>query len=158
MKIIKVIATLLVFCLLFGCGYEPIYSKKKLNKQYDFSINSIGFDGENKVNLVLKNNLKNYLDNKEKKVKFDLIITSIVEKTVSSKNQKGDPEIFAMKITVNLTVFENNNIKNKSTFEESFEYKNKSNKFELNKYESNIQDDLASKLSNNIIKVLLALK
>ena len=157
MKIKKIIS-ILTFFLLLSCGYEPIYSKKKLNKQYDFSINSIGFDGENKVNLVLKNNLKNYLDNKEKKVKFDLIITSIVEKTVSSKNQKGDPEIFAMKITVNLTVFENNNIKNKSTFEESFEYKNKSNKFELNKYESNIQDDLASKLSNNIIKVLLALK
>ena len=94
MKIIKVIATLLVFCLLFGCGYEPIYSKKKLNKQYDFSINSIGFDGENKVNLVLKNNLKNYLDNKEKKVKFDLIITSIVEKTVASKNQKGEKTRF----------------------------------------------------------------
>ena len=63
-----------------------------------------------------------------------------------------------MKITVNLNVFENSNIKNKSTLEENFEYKNKSNKFELNKYESNIQDDLASKLSNNIIKVLLALK
>ena len=65
MNLKKIIATL-SFLLLLNCGYEPIYSKKKINSNYNFSINNINYIGDNKVNQILKNQLKKYL-NKEKK-------------------------------------------------------------------------------------------
>ena len=65
MKIYKII-TILTFLLLLNCGYEPIYSKKKLETNYNFTIKTIVFSGENIINQNLKNNLKNYI-NKETK-------------------------------------------------------------------------------------------
>ena len=54
---IKKILSILTFFLLFSCGFEPIYSKKKLEDKYNFTITSIGFSGENIINQSLKNNL-----------------------------------------------------------------------------------------------------
>ena len=56
---IKKILSILTFFLLFSCGFEPIYSKKKLENKYNFTITSIGFSGENIINQSLKNNLVN---------------------------------------------------------------------------------------------------
>ena len=61
MKINKII-TILVFFLLLNCDYQPIYSAKNIAKSNNFTINSIVFSGENKINQELKNNLENYLN------------------------------------------------------------------------------------------------
>ena len=131
----KKIITIFAFFLLLSCGFEPIYSKKKFEKNYSFTINSISFSGENYINQNIKNNIKNYIDVEGKAIKYNLIINSLSKKTITSKNQKGDPEIFFIKVIINLEVLENNNIKSKISFEEGFEYKNKSSKYELKKYE-----------------------
>ena len=157
MKINKTL-TILTFFLLFSCGFEPIYSKKKLDSNYNFTIESIGFSGNNNINQYLKNNLTNYLNKEDKKTKYDLIINSSIIKTITSKNKKGNPEIFYIKIKINLDIIENEKIKNKTIFEEGFEYKNKSSKFELNKYEKNIQKNLTNKLSNDLIEYLYYVK
>ena len=138
MKINKFL-TILTFFLLFSCGFEPIYSQKKLDSNYNFTIASIGFSGNNNINQYLKNNLINYTNNKGKETRYDLIINSTLQKKITSKNKKGNPELFYTKILINVEIIEDNKIKNKTIFEESFEYKNKSNKFELNKYEENIK-------------------
>ena len=49
MKINKIIAILALF-LLFNCDYQPIYSSKNIQKNYNFTINSIIFSGNNKIN------------------------------------------------------------------------------------------------------------
>ena len=46
----------------------------------------------------------------------------------------------------------------KITFKEAFEYKNKSNKYELKKYEKNIQKNLSLKISKDIIEYLYSMK
>ena len=138
MKIKKIIS-ILTFFLLFSCGFEPIYSKKKLENKYNFTITSIGFSGKNSINQNLKNNLVNYINIKEKPIKYELVINSSIIKTITSKNKKGNPEIFYTKIVINVDVIEADKLKSKTIFEEGFEYKNKSNKFELNQYEKNIQ-------------------
>ena len=156
MKINKIL-TILTFFLLFSCGFEPIYSQKKLDSNYNFTIASIGFSGDNNINQYLKNNLTNYI-NKDKKIKYDLIINSSIIKTITSKNKKGNPEIFYTKIQINVDIIENNQIKNKTIFEESFEYKNKESKFELNKYEKNIHKNLTNKLSKDLVEYLYYVK
>ncbi len=152
------ILTILTFFLLLSCGFEPIYSEKKFNKNYNFTINNIGFSGNNNINQYLKNNLANYTNNKNKAIEYDLAIDSSSIKTITTKNKKGDPELFLIKIIINVDIFENNKIKNKTILEEGFEYKNKSNKFQLNKYEKNIQKSLTNKLSKDLIDYLYYIK
>ena len=153
MKINKTL-TILTFFLLFSCGFEPIYSQKKIDGNFNFTIASIGFSGNNSINQYLKNNLVNYINNKDKEIKYDIIINSSIIKTITSKNKKGNPEIFYVNIKINVEIIENDKIKNKTIFEEGFEYKNKSNKYALNKYEKNIQKNLTNKLSKDLVKYL----
>ena len=157
MKINKIL-TILTFFLLFSCGFEPIYSQKKLDSNYNFTIASIGFSGNNNINQYLKNNLVEYINNEDKEIKYDLIINSSIIKTITSKNKKGNPEIFYTKIVINVDVIEADKLKSKTIFEEGFEYKNKSSKFELKLYEENIQKNLTSKLSKDLIEYLYSIK
>ena len=157
MKIKKIII-IFTFFLLLSCGYEPMYSKKNLENSYNFTIDSIGFSGENIINQTIKNNLANYINIETKQIKYDLIIDSKILKTITSKNKKGDPEIFYIKIIINLDILQANNIISKKVFDDGFEYKNKSNKFELKQYEQNIQKNLSYKISEEIIEYLHSIK
>ena len=132
MKINKIITILALF-LLFSCDYQPIYSAKNIEK---------------------KNNLTNYLNKEKEKINYDLIIDSIVNKKISSKNKKGNPERYVIKIAFNVHVFEQDKLKNTKIFEESFEYKNKSSKYNLKIYEEDLKKNLVSLLSENIVKYL----
>ena len=113
MKIKKII-TILTFFLLFSCGFEPIYSKKKLDNSYNFTISNIVFSGENKVNQNLKNNLKNYINIETKPIKYDLVINSSSVKIVTSKNKKGNPELFSIEITINVDINKAGNLINQT--------------------------------------------
>ena len=81
MNLKKIIITL-SFLLLLSCGYEPIYSKKQINNN-NFSIKTINFIGDSKVNQLLKNKLKKYLNNEKKTNELNLNLNSRVEKIVT---------------------------------------------------------------------------
>ncbi len=151
------IITVFLFFLLLGCGFSPIYSDKELDKNYNFSINTINFSGDNRINQNLKNNLIKFT-NTENPIKYDLNINSSSKKTIITKNKKGNPEIFTMEILLNVNVYENNQIKIDQLLSKSFDYKNKSNKFELRKYENNIKKNLSKNLAQDIIKLLYSKK
>ena len=157
MNLKKIIATL-SFLLLLSCGYEPIYSKKQINNNYNFSINTINYIGDNKINQILKNKLKKILHKEKKSTELNLNLNSRVKKTVTSKNKKGNPKRFSIKIIINLEVFESEILKGEKNFEEIFEYNNRSNKFNLKQYEKNIKDNLILELSYKIIRYLNSLK
>ena len=155
---LKKIITTLSFLILLSCGYEPIYSNKQINNNYNLSINTINYIGDNKVNQILKNKIKKILNKEKKSPGLNLNLNSRVEKIVTSKDKKGNPIRFEIKIIIDLEVLESAILKDKRNFEEKFEYNNKPNKFDLNKYEKNIKDNLVSKLSNEIIKYLNLVK
>ena len=157
MNLKKIIATL-SFLLLLNCGYEPIYSKKQINSNYNFSINSINYIGDNKVNRILKNQLQKILNKERKSTELNLNLNSRVEKVVTSKDKKGNPKRFSLKVIINLEIYESEILKGKTNFEEKFEYNNKSNKFDLKQYEKNIQRNLISNLSDEIIRYLNSIR
>ena len=150
----KKIVIILSFLLLFSCGFEPIYSKKKIENKLNFSIKSIEFSGENIINQFLKNDLKSYVNIESKPIKYHLSINSKKITTITSKNKKGNPELYLMEVNINLKVFKDGSLKNDTNFKENFEYKNKSNKFELEKYEKSISKNIASRLARNIVDQL----
>jgi len=154
----KKIITTLSFFLLLSCGYEPIYSKKQINNNYNFSINSINLKGDNEVNQVIKNKLNKNLNKEKISNEFNLNLNSKIVKTVTSKDKKGNPKRFSIKIIINLEVFESKILKGKKNFEKKFEYNNRSNKFDLKQYEKNITNNLSSELSDKINTYLNSLK
>ena len=156
MKIKKTII-LLTFFLLLSCGFEPIYSEKNL-KKYNFTINNIGFEGNYRVNQKIKNNLTKYTGDNEDQINFDLNINSKLEKKIKLKDKQGDPLAFLLKITAEVKIFKDNELRDSRIFVESFEYQNKSNKIELNQYEQSLQNNLTIKLSDDIIKHLYFIK
>ena len=155
---IKKIIIILSFFLLMGCGYEPIYSKKKLEKNYNFSITSIEFEESNEINQMLINNLKSFINIKNKLKLLNLKIKSSTNKTTISKNLKGNAERYLIEVRVNLIIFENKVLKKEFIFKESFNYNSQTNKFNLNQYEKNIKENLISKISDNIILELYSLQ
>ena len=133
--------------MLYGCGYEPIYS----SKNFLFKINEIKH-ANNKIDNQIAKSLKS-ISNDNTTNTLNLELSSKKEKITVSKNKNGDPEIFELKILINIKV------KNgKKTFLGEQTYGNIENKFELNEYEIQIEKQIISKMIDEIILFLLELR
>ena len=138
---------ILIITILYGCGYKPVYSSKDLL----FKINKITHDNS-KINNQIARSLKS-ISNDETTNTLNLELNSNKEKIIVSKNKNGDPEMFELKILVNIKV------KNKEkTFLGKQAYNNTENKFELNEYEIQIERQIISKIIDEIIIFLLELR
>ena len=140
---------LLLLLLLSSCGYEAIYSKKN-SVDYDFTVSDLNFVGDRTVNLKIKEKLNNYAQAKKDK-DFILRISSTSEKITLAKNTAGDATSFKNSVSVNVEVLMNNKFKSNFIILESFNYNNISNKFNLNKYEKEIKNNLAETASDKLI-------
>ena len=148
----KSILLILLFFILANCGFEPIYSSKKSN----FNIDEIKITNKNRFNTIIENNLRNISNNESQNI-FDLIINSERKKIVSSKDEKGNPQLLTMIISVEVQIIKNNVIKNTKNFSENFSYSNDSNKFSLGQYEKDIEKNLINEIIENINSYLLSL-
>ena len=88
---------------------------------------------------------------KGKKQKYDLILSSIKEKKILSKDSKGDPSIFELIINVNYVVKKDGEILIENKINRKTTYNNITDKFELENYEKNIVDNLSKNISDKII-------
>ena len=149
----KKITIIISFLLLLSCGYKPIFSSSKAN----FSITEIKLLGEKSIGSKIKKNLNIYKNVENKSIFYSLEINSDQKKNVVSKDAKGDPKIFEIQVLVNFTILENNKIKNKKNFEESFTYNNSTDKFSLNQYEKNIGENLIEKIVAKITMYLYSI-
>ena len=140
---------LLLLLLLSSCGYEAIYSKKN-SANYDFIVSDLSFVGDRVVNLKIKEQLKNYTQNKKEK-DFILKISSTSEKVILSKNTAGDATTFKNSVSIDVEVLMNNKFKSNFIILESFNYNNISNKFDLKQLEKDIKNNLAELASDKLI-------
>ena len=142
----KITNYILILLLLFlsNCGYEAILN----NKDYQFSINVNKIDGDQKINSQIINNF-NKLRESEKK--YNLTLTSNKEKTIISKDAKGDPSIFELKIEINYIVKKEGESLISDKINKKTTYNNIADKFELESYEKTIINNLVSEITNNII-------
>tara|TARA_B100000780_G_C20993079_1_gene397185 strand:+ start:432 stop:896 length:465 start_codon:yes stop_codon:yes gene_type:complete len=146
---LKKIFLIVTFFLTASCGYETIHSKKN-STSYNFSINSIDFNGDRDVNLKIKQKLNNYVLNKKEK-EFNLIIKSEVKKEILAKDITGDPISFRNITIVNIEVFINGDLKKKLQIKKNFKYNNKFNKFDLTRYEKELKSSLAQSITEELI-------
>ena len=81
-----------IYFFIVSCGYQPIFSGKKVN----FGIEKLTYNKNNEIDSAINNNLKNYknLENKDKIL--DLEISSKINKVTTSLDDRGDPKSFRL--------------------------------------------------------------
>ena len=142
----KISNYILILSLLFltNCGYQAVLN----NQNYQFSINVNKINGDQKINSLIINRLKQ-LEGNEKI--YNLSLTSNKEKLIISKDSKGDPSIFEIKINVNYVVKKDEEILISNKINKKTTYNNITDKFELENYEKTIINNLVSEISDIIM-------
>ena len=148
---IKKIALATLFILfLNGCNYQPIYSSKNVK----FSIGEFQSFGDIKINKLLIKKLEIYKNGNLDTTKYNLNITSEVNKIISAKDRKGNPTTFALQIAFKIEIENSLGEKKLTVFEETTSYENNDNKFELKKYEESIKKNMIESINESLILYL----
>ena len=137
-----------------SCGYQPIFSEKKVN----FKIKNLIYDKNNKVDLEINKNLKKYKNLGNKSKILDLEISSKINKITTSLDDRGDPKSYRLEIEVKTIVKKNNKLLDEKEFNKSQNYNNNTNKFDLKKYENLIKKNMVDKITEEIITYILSLE
>jgi hypothetical protein len=141
------LTNIFIIAILYGCGYKPVHS----SKDFLFKIDQITHTNS-KIDSQIERSLKSISNNEATNV-LNLKLSSKKEKIIVSKNKNGDPEIFELKILINIEI----NDKEKKFLGKQV-YKNIGNKFELNEYEIQIEKQIIYKMIDDIILFLIELK
>ena len=143
-----------IYFFIVSCGYQPIFSGKKVN----FGIKNLIYDKNNKVDLEINKNLKKYKNLENKNKILDLEISSKINKITTSLDDRGDPKSYRLEIEVKTIVKKNNKLLNEKEFNKSQNYNNNTNKFDLKKYENLIKENMVDKITEEIITYILSLE
>ena len=143
----KIIIPFILFLVLNSCGYSPIYS----TKYQDFKIDNISFKGERKINEILRKRLVGYTKITSAENIYDVIINSSLQKNVDSKDKKGNPTQFSLRVNVDLIVVDKFDKTFQINFNEKNSYNNKDKKFELKIYETSLTHNMSEKILSDII-------
>ena len=135
---------ILSLLLLTNCGYQAVLN----NQNYQFSINVNKINGDQKINSLIINRLQQLEENEKI---YNLSLTSNIEKLIISKDSKGDPSIFEIKINVNYVVKKDEEILISNKINKKTTYNNITDKFELENYEKTIINNLVSEISDIIM-------
>ena len=137
--------------ILYACGYSPLYKAQKIN----FNINDIQTNNKNDYYYLFKNSLKPYTKENQTDLK-DLILKANLSKAkrIFSKDSKGNALVYSLEITLNLEAFNNDNLILNKNIRKKFKYNHKSDLFDLNRYEENIEKNLIKSISEDVIFLL----
>lgn len=144
----KIFFVLMIFLSLSNCGFNPIYSSDNMG----VSINKI--EKENTVtNNYISDAIRNIFAKSISSNKIDLSLKSKKEVIVKSKDKKGDPLIFQLNITVDVTVSKKDDMFTK-VFSEKINFKNNDDKFKMTQYQTELEKILLNKILENIVSYL----
>jgi len=144
MKKIFNLILIILFLNTTGCGFTPIISSSNYNFSYVIEESS----GSERINSYINERLKN-LNGKEKT--YDVILNSREAKNILSKDSKGDPSILEIVINLNYIIKDNEKVLINKILTQRSTYNNISDKFELEKSEEILVENLTRDLAQNII-------
>ena len=135
---------ILILILTNNCGYESIYSKKNQTK---FTVGKIESTGDKNLNKKIISQIPLDLDDNNNKV---LVINTQKQLDSVSKNRAGNTNIYNLTINSKVSLKIKKKIINSKNFASSFSYNNISNKFDLEQYRRNIEQNLTAKIAEEI--------
>ena len=143
----KIVSLILIFTIISGCGFSPIYSQNE--KSIFNQIYKIEKKGDNFINRRIINNLNIVLNDIQSN--YILKINSSFSKKGITKDKSNSITNYLMQIDVDIKIDKSNENKIERTFTSNFTYNNQSDKFELLTYEKSIKNNLINKISNEIL-------
>ena len=149
----KLFLLLMLSLFISQCGYEKIYSSKNLN----LTIKKIKKEN-NLINNELSNALLGILSNKSSENTIDLEIQSKKFTDVRSKDSKGDPMVYVLKLETKIIAKTKSNREYTNIFYEQMNYNNNDDKFELSQYIGEIEKILIQETVKDIISYLADLE
>ena len=131
--------------LMSACGYEP------LNKNFSESNIKISkkiFSGDNQINRTIFNKIN--LNETKNEIGYELKLNSnkIIDQV--AKDKSGNVTKYKTTITIIVELVENQKIIKSRSFSKSFNYSNLSNKFELVKYQKDVETNLINSIARDI--------
>ena len=135
---------ILILILTNNCGYESIYSKKN---QIELSVSKIEKSGDKILNKKIISQIPFNLNDNSNKV---LVIDTQKQLDSISKDKAGNTKIYNLTITSKVSLKNKDKIINSKNFTSSFSYNNISNKFDLEQYGRNIEQNLTNKIAEEI--------
>ena len=149
----KKIVLVLIFLILNNCGFTPLYSSKNSN----YNVISIEKNTSNSLTNYIQNSIS-VLSNENSEKNFKINFNFVEDIAVILKDSKGDPKKNRLTITVDLSIFsEDQNLMSVKEFSESFEYNIQDNKFNLKQYEKNIKFNIVEDITQQILVFLASL-
>ena len=146
----KIIIIILLFISLNHCGFQPIYLNKDIKK---LEFKKITSKGSSKINNKIIQALA-ITENSQNKNLEELILNSVYEIQETSKNSQGVVKTYSTSVSVDLSINKNENIIANKVFSQNFSYNNNTNKFELKKYQDNIEKNLIEEITREILLYL----
>ena len=137
-----------LFLTPLSCGFKPI-----IVNQSEYLININESIGDNKLNYFIKNELNRYSNSESNEI-IDIKINSLYSKNSITKDITGNTTEYQLKVTVKFEITRNSKT-NIINLNEKINFKNTSNKFNLQAYEDNLIKNLASTIVNNFIVNIL---
>ena len=128
-----------------ACGYEPL---NKSLPESNIKISKKTFSGDKQINRTIFNqiNLKETKDEfgYELKINSNKIIDQV------AKDKSGNVTKYKTTITIVIELIENEKTLKKRSFSKNFNYSNLSNKFELKKYQEDVETNLINSIARDI--------
>ena len=153
-KFLIKISFLSLILIVTSCGYSPMFTQKN----YNFEIGEVIFNGEREVNKIIENKLNTIQKNKSvDKKKYNLNIFSEKKRNVLSKDSKGDPLKYEMIITIEYKISSNKEMLLEREIKKGNIYNNDNDLFELEQSEKIIMENISGNLSDNIISSIINL-
>ncbi len=142
----KLLLLLSLLSVLTNCGFTPLH----LNKNNNFSISTISFQGDKTINNYLKVNLNQFQnDNFDKK--FDLEINTSYKKNILAKDKTAKISSYKLSSSSVIKVNYKGKLIKEIGVSETKNMNNIDDKFEEQKKENNIKQNFASTMYKRII-------
>ena len=145
MKIFKQIFYLL-FIFVTSCGYQSIETYYK----GDFQISELNITGNKNINRIIDRNLKNSNENNNSSNLLKVEIKTDLNKSIITKNSKGEATRYDMKININLKTFKNEKLVLEEIYSKNNSYNTLESKYELKQYEKILINDSVKEIIQRI--------
>ena len=147
----RILKLVLIFSLivLVSCGYEPLNKNFGLEK---INITEKIFMGNKRINKKIFSKLNLKEDNSSSGYKIKLDTNHEIRDL--SKDQAGNITSYKTTIITQVTLIKNEAVLKDKKFERNFTYSNLSNKFELSRYQKEVENNIINGITQDL-KVFL---
>jgi len=148
---IRLLFTSIILIAINACSYEPLLS----SKNFDFELIIESTAGNENVNKIIIEELKKKSKGNKK---YNVELLSEIDREIISSSEQGDPIIYKLEINTDFKISKDGKSLFKNKISKQSTYNNIDDKFELDKYEEKILENLSKNISSEILNAVKIIK